>query len=238
MTAPEFLTALSLNAQVTATFAHRQVPRLNAYWHKRADYITTSPGYYFIPVYCDLLIRQGVSGSTLLAESTLTAMEEILDSVARFERKHFDFSVHIENCRLSLTKRGISNLEIAAIENELVNKSFEKIPENFRALTRANTFLYAVALASPDYSLIFRTWENLMPLILFLDDIEDLKEDQKACEENSLLEGPGVEESFFQLHPILLTLTQNLQPINRVVYHHFNELRLRALAKGIVEVTS
>lgn len=238
MTAPEFLTTLSLDARVTATFAHRQIPRLNAYWQKRTDYITTSPGYYFIPVYFDLLVRQGVPGSALLAESTLTAMEEILDSVARLERKHFDFFVHREHCRQSLSKRGISNLEIAVIENQLVNKPFEKIPENFQALTRANTFLYAVALASPDYSLIFRTWENLMPLILFLDDVEDLKEDQKAGEENSLLEGPGIEESFFQLHPILLTLTQNLQPINRVVYHHFNELRLRALVKGIVEVTS
>lgn len=236
MSAPEFLTTLSLHARVTATFAHRQIPGLNAYWEKRIDYITNSPGYYFIPVYFDLLVRQGVLGSALLAETTLTAMEEILDSVARLERKHFDFSVHIENCRLSLSKRGISNLEIAAIENELVNKPFEKIPENFKALTRANTFLYAVALASPDYSLIFRTWENLMPLILFLDDIEDLKEDQKAGEENSLLEGTSIEESFFQLHPILLTLTQNLQPINQDVYLHFNELRLRALTKGIVEL--
>lgn len=238
MTAPEFLTTLSLDARVTATFAHRQIPRLNAYWHKRTDYITTSPGYYFIPVYFDLLIRQGTPGAAVLAEATLTAMEEILDSAARLERKQFDFSLHIENCRLSLSKRGISNLEIAAIENELVNKPFEKIPENFRALTRANTFLYAVAVASSDYALIFRTWETLMPLILFLDDIEDLKEDQKAGEENSLLEGPGIEESFFQLHPLLLTLTQNIQPINHAVYRHFNELRLRALRRGIVEIIS
>jgi hypothetical protein len=228
---------LNIHSSITQGLKGRALPDENEYWKKRKEYISPSPGYYFIPVFFDLLHRQGIAYNDLLSETHLTAIEEILDSVARFERAQFDHEKHLINCRNSLLKRGFPESKLHEIERSLVFKSFDKIPPHFTALARANTFLYATALVSTDYELILKTWVSFMPLILFLDDVEDLAKDKAANDENCLLQGVSPEESFFALHPILSNLLQTLHPINLAAFKHFDNLRQLALKKAMIEIS-
>lgn len=237
MTSRELLFQLNIDPQIREALLSRPIPQHNAYWRTRVEYILPSPGYYFIPLFFDLLVKQGISPNALVSEPHLQVMESILDSVARFECNQITFDLHRGNCRFFIEKHGIPQNKIREVDDHLVNRFFSKIPSGFTALSRANTFLYAFAHLSDDYPLIAKTWESTMPLILFLDDIEDFRDDLETHQENCLLEGPSPEESFFQLHPILQELTRSLQPINPAIYHHLDNLRKQAVSKGLIEIT-
>lgn len=189
-----------------------------------------------MPLFYDLLIRQGVPTEALLAETHLTAAEEILDSVARHEFGERSFAQHVRTCRQTLAVRGVSPTRIAEVEQQLVRRPFSKVPVAFTALARGNTFLYATALACDDFDLIHRTWEMIMPLLLFLDDVTDLAEDEARGEENCLLQGGTPTESFFCLHPVLAQLVHDIEPIHPEVHQRLNTLRLHALQTGLWKI--
>ncbi|MCU0419267.1 MAG: hypothetical protein MUC38_06370 [Cyclobacteriaceae bacterium] len=190
-----------------------------------------------MPLFYELLIRQGVPPGALLAETHLTAAEEILDSVARHEFGERSFAEHVLTCRQTLAVRGVSPARIGEVEQQLVSRPFSLVPAAFTALTRANTFLYATALASDDFGLIHRTWEMIMPLLLFLDDVTDLAADRAAGEENCLLQGGTPVESFFRLYPVLARLVKQIEPIHPEAHQRLNALRLPALTSGFLKVT-
>lgn len=237
MTARELLIYLHIDPRIREALLSRPAPQHNAYWRTRAEYILPSPGYYFIPLFFDLLVKQGVSQNALLDESHLQVMESILDSVARFERNQITLNTHLGNCRAALEEKVVSPDKIRTVEVQLVNKSFARIPSGFTALTRGNTFLYSFALLSVEYEMISKTWESTMPLLLFLDDIADFRDDLESRQENCLLEGSSPEENFFQLHPILQELTRSLHSINPAIFDHLDTLRKQAVAKGLMEIT-
>lgn len=189
-----------------------------------------------MPLFYDLLIRQGVPTEALLAETHLTAVEEILDSVARFEFGEQPYTAHLRTCRQTLAARGVSAARILAIEQQLVGRPFREVPPAFTALARANTFLYATALISDDFALLHHTWESVMPLLLFLDDVTDLAEDQAKGEENCLLQGGTPTESFFTLYPVLARFVTQLEPLHPEAHQRLNVLWLQALKTGFLKV--
>ncbi len=228
---------LQLKEDISDFFLSRPVPHLNEYWATRPEYISSSPGYLFIPIYFDLLTREGIPTQVLFSDNHMDALEKILDSVARFERHQFGHETHLENCREILLRQGVSPEKILAIESQLVFKPSDSIPVHFQALGRADTFLYATALTSDKYHLLRDTWESFMPLLLFLDDVEDLRKDSETGDENCLLQGKTKEDSFFQLHPILQKLLNPVEEINPGVFKYLNELRVEALKKGMIEIS-
>lgn len=169
-------------------------------------------------------------------EKHLLAVEGILDSVAKFEFREISWSEHLVNCRCRLFEHGFTVERVDEIERELVFRPFEVIPAEYTALNRANTFLYATGLVSSDYALVRQLWESFMPLILFLDDVEDLDADRARGEENTLFQGVSVEESFFALHPILKRLLLRIQPLNPAVFAHLENLRQQAFQKGFLHL--
>jgi hypothetical protein len=237
ITTQQLFRNLQLKENISDFFLHRSVPYLNEYWATRPEYISPSPGYLFIPIYFDLLTRKGIPAPVLFSDHHMDALEKILDSVARFERHQFGYEAHLENCRKILLQQGVSPEKVRAIESQLVFKPSNSIPIHFQALGRADTFLYATAITSDNYSLLRNTWESFMPLLLFLDDVEDLRKDSETGDENCLLQGKTKEDSFFQLHPILQELLNPVAGINPGIFNHLNSLRVEALKKGMIEIS-
>lgn len=189
-----------------------------------------------MPLFYDLLLKSGVPSERVLDEKHLLVAERILDSVAKFEFHEISWTEHLVTCRCRLFERGFTVECVDEIERELVFRPFEGIPAEYTALNRANTFLYATGLVSSDYALVRQLWESFMPLILFLDDVEDLDADRARGEENALLQGVSVEESFFALHPILKRLLLRIQPLNPAVFAHLENLRQQAFQKGFLRL--
>jgi hypothetical protein len=97
-------------------------------------------------------------------------------------------------------------------------------------LQRANTYLYSAALFPHYFDLIFKYWESVMPLFLFLDDLTDLQEDIANHSENCLLDSPDIESNFFSLYPLFIDSIKPLEMVNHNLYLELNRLRQEAIA--------
>lgn len=221
-------TNLGIDRKVIELLCNRDVPKNNDYWKGRNSFISQSPGYLFIPILLDLLLKSNLD--EVLSESHLTLIEEILHSAARQESGIITYLQHHQECKAILERIGIGTHEKQKIEHELVNRSFTRFPEKYKSLRRANSYLYTAALFPNNYEIIFHLWESLMPLFLFLDDLEDLPEDLATQSENCLLDSPDLENNFFTLHPLIAESIKQVEPINAILYKELNRMRQEAVA--------
>ena len=222
-------TDLGIHRKVIELLCNRDVPKNNGYWKGRNSFISQSPGYLFIPIFLDLLLKSNLDEAVLSA-SHLILIEEILHSAARQESGIITYLQHHQECKEILEKIGIASHEIQKIEHALVNRSFKLFPDKYKSLRRANSYLYTAALFPDNYELIFHIWESLMPLFLFLDDLEDLPEDLATQSENCLLDSPDLENNFFTLHPLIAESIKQVEPINNILYKELNRMRQEAVA--------
>src|SRR5688572_13380982 len=138
-TLPNLVNTLGLGPGTADFFSKRKVPHGNEYWLNKASYVSSAPGYLFIPVYFDLLIKQGVDAKALLAEELIVTMEAILKSAGKLEYKKISHAKHIEECRAILKTAGVLDMNITRVEHDLVDRPFAKIHSRFSSLRRANT---------------------------------------------------------------------------------------------------
>lgn len=223
---------LGIDTRVIELLSARQVPKNNAYWKGRKTYVSQSPGYLFIPIYLDLLLKSNV-GVSVLSEAHLLLIEKILHSAACQEAGSITYMQHHEECQNILRQVGISKEEIRKIEESLINRAFTLFPEKYKSLRRANSFLYSAALFPNHYDLFFHFWESVMPLFLFLDDLTDLDEDLANKSENCLLDSPSIENNFFALHSIIAVSLKPLEIVNSKLYQELNKLRQEAVASTL-----
>jgi hypothetical protein len=220
---------LGIHPDVIELLCSREVPKNNAYWKGRKTYVSQSPGYLFIPIYLDLLLKSNV-GVSVLSEAHLLLIEKILHSAACQEAGNITYMQHHQECQNILRQAGIAEAEIRKIEEALINRPFTLFPEKYKSLRRANSFLYSTALFPNHYDLCFHYWESVMPLFLFLDDLTDLAEDLANKSENCLLDSPSIENNFFALHSIIAVSIKPLEIVNSKLYHELNKLRQEAVA--------
>lgn len=223
---------LGIHPDVVELLCTRQVPENNAYWKRRKNYLSQSPGYLFIPIHLDLLLRSNV-GESVLSETHLLLIEKILHSAACQEAGNITYFQHHEECRKILQEAGIAEGEIRKIEASLINRPFTLFPEKYTSLRRANSFLYSAALFPNHYDLLFHYWECVMPLFLFLDDLTDLAEDLANKAENCLLDSSSVENNFFALHSIIAESIIPLEVVHSKLYQELNKLRQEAVASTL-----
>ena len=220
---------LGIHPDVIDFLCARQVPENNAYWRGRKNYLSKSPGYLFIPILLDLLLKSNV-GVSVLSELNLLLIEKILHSAACQEEGSITYLQHHQECRKILQQAGIPEGEIQKIEESLINRAFTLFPEKYKSLRRANSFLYSAALFPNHYDLFFHYWESIMPLFLFLDDLTDLAEDLANKSENCLLDSSSIENNFFILHSIIAESIKPLEIVNSQLYKELNNLRQEAVA--------
>jgi len=223
---------LGIDTRVIELLCAREVPKNNAYWKGRKTYVSQSPGYLFIPIHLDLLLKSNV-GVSVLSEAHVLLIEKILHSAACQEAGSITYMQHHEECQNILRQVGISKEEIRKIEESLINRPFTLFPEKYKSLRRANSFLYSAALFPNHYDLFFHFWESVMPLFLFLDDLTDLAEDVANKAENCLLDSPSIENNFFALHSIISVSIKPLEIVNSKLYHELNKLRQEAVASTL-----
>lgn len=210
----------------------RQIPENNAYWRGRKTYLSQSPGYLFIPIHLDLLLKSNI-GVSVLSETHMLLIETILHSAACQEAGNITYMQHHEECRNILQHLGIAKGEIRKIEASLIDRGFTLFPEKYKSLRRANSFLYSAALFPNQYDLIFHLWESVMPLFLFLDDLTDLTEDLAKKSENCLLDSSSIENNFFALHTIIAESIKPIEIVNSQLYQELNKLRQEAVASTL-----
>lgn len=223
---------LGIHPDVIELLCSREVPKNNEYWKGRKSYLSHSPGYLFLPILLDLLLKSKV-GTSVLSESHLLLIEKVLHSAACQEAGSITYMQHHQECRNILYQAGIAEGEIRKIEESLINRAFTLFPEKYKSLRRANSFLYSAALFPNHYDLFFHFWESVMPLFLFLDDLTDLAEDLVNKSENCLLDSSSIENNFFALHTIIAESIKPLEIVNWQLYQELNKLRQEAVASTL-----
>jgi hypothetical protein len=218
---------LGIDPGIAELLCNRPVPENNEYWKRRNTYLSKSPGYLFIPILMDLLLKSKSNQSTI-SEQHLQLIEKILHHAALQERTESGYSQLRIDCQNILQAMGVSGDEIKKIEN-LVDRPFSIFPPKYKSLQRANTFLYSAALFPNDHDLVFGHWESVMPLFLFLDDLTDLQDDIANQSENCLLDSPNIENNFFELYPLFASSIKPLQKINIKIYQELDKLRQEAI---------
>lgn len=220
---------LGIHESIVELLCKRPVPENNAYWRNRNSFLSQSPGYLFIPILLDLLLKTKPNAS-VLSEQPLQVIEKILHSAATQESGKITYEQHHQECHSILQSIGIIPEEITKIEQALVKRPFTLFPGSYKSLQRANTYLYSAALFPAAYDHIFEHWESVMPLFLFLDDLTDLQEDIVTKSENCLLDVPNIENNFFVLHPLFIESIKPLEKINKNIYHELNRLRQEGIS--------
>jgi hypothetical protein len=227
---------LGIDPPTADFFVQRRMPGNNEYWSRQTHFVSVSTGYIFIPVFFDLLIKEGLAAEKILAEDRLLTMENILQSAGRMEYKKVSMAQHIADCRSVLMKTGLSEENIDAAERMLVHRPFTKVPTRFASLRRANTFLYVFADDQAHYGLIFKSWELLLPLLLMLDDFADLEQDHAAGEENCLLDDGRVTDNFFELVRCAESMLDELSKINKLLADYLRKLKDEAVARNLLTI--
>ena len=233
---PNLINVLGLEPGTADFFSTRKVPQGNEYWLNKASYVSSAPGYLFIPVYFDLLIKQKVDTKALLANDLLVTMEAVLKSAGKLEYKKITHAQHIDECRTILKNAGVLGTNIVRVEHELVNRPFAKIDSRFTSLRRANTFLYTFGGRKLDFAILHSTWELIVPLFLMLDDFSDIEKDMAERDENCLLDGGHIHENFFELNALADLLIKATSRINPSLASYLNEVKSESVARNMLPI--
>lgn len=192
--------SMGVDMEIATFFVDRKVPTNNQYWKGRYLYVASGTGYLFIPLFFDLQFKLGIPKTIVLNEAYVNLTEQILDSAAQHEFDIITFTQHLENCK-QLLKGKIKNEQLYS---DLLNyfekyslEPYKNLGTKSKALNRGDTFLFSLCFLEAsvkEIEKIIVNWYALVPSFLLMDDVMDLKEDQKKNQENSLVDfGEGSE---------------------------------------------
>ena len=191
-------TNLGIDQEIAAFFVNRKVPENNLYWKDRLLYISRGTGYLFIPLFFDLQLRCGVTKKVLLDEKYILLMESILHHAAHHEFEQIPFSQNIESCKQVMQNKVNNETLFTDLLRYFSNedlKPFKYLGTSSKALNRGDTFLFSLCylnLLLTQTQNIIAHWYALVPSFLLMDDIMDLREDQRVNDENAISDfGPG-----------------------------------------------
>jgi hypothetical protein len=196
-------------------FINRAVPFDNLYWHNRKIYIPGSPGYYFMPIYADMLFRLGIEKSVLISDNHFKLNELILHEAAMVEHKHCTWIEHAEKLSTiiqpyAVQKELFQELKAYLVQEKPVQQSGTRLGTPFPSLNRADSYLFTLtALKDTRFNLqlALAGWYALMTYFLILDDLADIQEDLLNNEENAIVDA-GLNSA--GLHAIQLMIDQSI----------------------------
>jgi hypothetical protein len=237
--------AYGVDLEIGARYIDRSIPEGNLYWQQRKIYIPESPGYYFMPIFSDILFRLGLSKDFLLSETIFKVAEEILHSAALLEYKKIGWPEHIRQLKEAICPHVTNDvfyrklLEYLDVPDRPSSNGL--FGTKFPSLNRADSYLLLLAcLPSEGFNLdsAIKAWYALMTYFLILDDLVDIKDDLKNKEENAFIEAgfhplglKTIEEMISDSHDILLGINPVLA--NRID-HKRKTMDLTELIRSIL----
>ena len=213
LTRDDLKLSYGVDLMIGEAFINRTVPVDNLYWQNRKIYIPGSPGYYFMPIYADMLFRLGVDKSMLLSDNQFRLNEIILHEAAMVEHKHSTWIEHAEKlCEIvqpyAVQTELFQELKAYLVQKKPVQQSGARLGTPFPSLNRADSYLFSLtALNSSRFNLqlALAGWYALMTYFLILDDLADIQEDLLNEDENTILDA-GLNST--GLHKIQLMIDQ------------------------------
>ena len=190
----ELKLSYGIDMEIGKFFVDRKVPENNLYWKNRLLYINPMPGYLFIPAYTDIAYRLGIPKAHLLNEDHIRLMENIMHSIAKQEFDSLPQEQHVREC-LEITRPVCRNEQLMSQlqryfegEREIDGISFG-MP--YQALNRVDTYMFTLCFFEFDDNTKKRLidgWHALMGFYLITDDLDDISDDIKENEENTIVE--------------------------------------------------
>jgi hypothetical protein len=233
--------AYGVDMEIGRFYVDRKVPADNVYWKKRHLYIPPVPGYYFMPIFSDLVYRSGIEKTVILSEDFLGLAEKILDSAGRLEQKEISWEEHITEC-IELAESKVVNT--AFLED--LKTYFSGKKENtsvhlgtpYPSLNRADAYLFALCTISFDQEKkikLLESWYALMTYFLILDDLVDIKEDFKNNEENALIEAGLSKQGAAIITDMINRSYVNMEKINPVMSNRIDHKRQNLDVEAIIK---
>ncbi len=225
LTAQNFNTYYDVDSDIARYFVDRRVPAHNLYWKNRTIYLPSAPGYIFIPIYFDLLLRSGADKTELLNNHSAEVSEFILNSAARLESKQIRWKEHIEEIQNHL----LSHIQRKSFYDSVSQYLFQEKPIKqanmdlgtaYPSLNRADSYLFLLsALQSPSLkeAVAVDAWYALMTYFLILDDLSDIKEDLQNQEENVLIDAGINQQGIHEINSMLSKSIEVLAKVNPIL---------------------
>lgn len=206
-------------------FVNRAVPLDNLYWKKRTIYIPGAPGYYFMPIFTDMLYRCGADRNLLLSEDQFQLNELILHHAAMLE---------MEQCSWLQQAAEVIRLTAPRVKNKLLFDELKPyllqdrplaLPDNrwgtsYPSLNRADTYLLTlVTLGEENFKLdlAIEGWYALMTYFLILDDLADIHQDLKQDEDNVIRDAGITEQGIVRIQDMINKSREVMDKINPVM---------------------
>jgi len=238
--------AYGVDLDIAEAYVNRPVPAENLYWKNRSIYIPPAPGYFFMPIYSDILLRCGAEKEFILSDVFFNLNESILHSAALLEHNEIDWSTHISQS-IHHANPWVTRPILFSEINEYLSQPILRKQGNsllgtrFPSLNRADSYLLSIASIPSEYfdeAKAIQAWYALMTYFLIQDDLADIKDDLRENEENVLIDA-GMDDAGFQLitemidqsHDALLSINPILS--NRIDYKR-KMMDLKEILRSII----
>ena len=188
--------AYGVDMQIASAFVDRKVPIQNLYWKSREIYVPSAPGYYFMPIFSDLLFRCGADKKYLLSDEYFYISENILHSAALLEYEMVTWEKHIQEIFdfiIPYIKRPelFAHLKRYFAQPILKKDNNSFLGTDFPSLNRADSYLLILScIPTNEFNeqKAIKSWYALMTYFLILDDLADIKDDLIKIQENVLID--------------------------------------------------
>lgn len=211
---------MGVNKTIGRFFVDRKPPENNSFWKQKLLYISFGNGYLSIPVYYDLLHRIGIPLETLLQESHIIFMEQVMHFAILNEKGEIIKSEE-QKCIRNLLKDRIRNKAfydgLCAYLDQQILMPMNDLGTSHPSLNRADVFLYVLCdlpLNESQLQRAVRYWYALHPCYLILDDIRDYADDKEEGEENIVIGLGDGRNGFEKAFEILKNNSKILSEVN------------------------
>jgi hypothetical protein len=206
-------------------FVNRAVPQDNLYWKNRTIYIPGAPGYYFMPIFTDLLYRCGADRDQLLSDQQFKLNEIILHHAAMFEMEQCSWLHQVaEVVRITAplvkNKSLFEELKPYLLQEKPVAHQQHRWGTAFPSLNRADTYLLTlVSFIGPHFNLdlAIEGWYALMTYFLILDDLADIHQDLKQEADNVIRDAGITQQGIAQIQDLINKSRDVMNKINPVM---------------------
>jgi hypothetical protein len=230
-----------IDMEIGKFFVDRKVPQNNLYWKDRLLYVNPMPGYLFIPLYTDIEFRLGIPKSQLLHEEHIRFMENIMHSIARQEFQSLSLEQHVEEC-IDITRPVCRNeLLLQQLQRYFKGeREIDGIPFGmpYRALNRVDTYMFTLCFFEFDDNIkrqLIDAWHALMAFYLITDDLDDIKDDIEANEDNTIAEAGLSEEGGKAVEKIMRASYLTMNTVNPVFANRMDYSWQQINVKKIIE---
>jgi hypothetical protein len=233
-----------VHLDIGATYVDRKIPDGNLYWKDRSIYIPSAPGYIFMPIFADLLLRAGANKDVLLSPEQLKTSEDILHSAALLEHKRIGWEEHVHQVSKIHPHPASESMHaelVDYLQGGLKSRNDGlQLGTKFPSLNRADSYLLSITpldINSFDLTLAIESWYALMTYFLIMDDLADIREDLKNNEENALIDAGLDQNGISTINEMIDTSIKVMNKINPVIAnridHKKNLIDLEAIIRSI-----